>query len=795
MSAKVNLENFRQLIKDLTGECVRNDVNAIIATVMKVAREVGKLSADNLISTQLVTRAQPTIFDIGANTGTMTEAYLQMFPGASIHAFEPHPEAFAELKRKFEDNPKVRLNNLGVAGERGSLQFNLSSDVGSSSFLNYSQDSPYVRGIGVSTVRSLEIKTTSIDDYCIEHSIGHIDFIKLDVQGFEDRVLSGATGMLSRRAVGAIQTEIVFRDFYDQASSFHKIEQVLHDYGYVLRAIFDIYPSEGAQIFQCDAIYSCAERQNISPELNPDKILADAIEHQRTGELAKARALYEKLLSVIPDHPKILAVAGAIDLRLGRFESAVKVLEKALKHEPNSTELAFSLGLAHLSSGNEDSAVKHMHFLADNSRAQMIVGEIYSKNGDHGAAISAFSKAKLAGAEEAEGPLAMALLRSGAEQKAEELLRDLVRPDREGDRWLAMELGKLLIHQGRGGEAYQMFQNFLFSRPELVDIAATVLADVELAEGRPAEALAHLKQVNQSTWSRTFVAGALAQLKILMHDLGIEAPRSSHPFPNSTAGVSISSLECFGRFGHQMLEYLFLRYHAESVGVPLETPDWIGHILFDINDPYPSGPRSQLRRPSDWIAKRVKNLGAQALAGNDFFSPGTFQSWGPEHTDFARRVFRFRSPWKSLLDSKLSKLRGSSGTLVAIHLRRTDQAQRYKLPDNNWYLEWLKLTWSTLSDPILYLASDDLDSVLQDFSEFSPLSVRDFPDRLDGLDWLHDFHLLMNADVVAISQSAFSFVACMLNSVGRVFKQPDMQHARLVDYNPTEHNLCAVVPA
>ena len=140
MSATLKLENLRQLVNDLSHECLREDFNSIVANVMKVAREIGKLSADNLISMQLVTRQQPILFDIGANTGTMTEAYLEMFPSGIVHAFEPHPQAFAELKQKFKDNPRVRLNNLGVSSERGTLKFNLSSDVGSSSVLAYSQD-------------------------------------------------------------------------------------------------------------------------------------------------------------------------------------------------------------------------------------------------------------------------------------------------------------------------------------------------------------------------------------------------------------------------------------------------------------------------------------------------------------------------------------------------------------------------------------------------------------------------------------------------------------------------------
>ena len=182
-----------------------------------------------------------------------------MFPSATIHAFEPHPSAFAELRQKFFGDIKVVGNNCGVADRSGTLQFNMANQTGSSSFLGFSSDSPYMAGIGVSSVETREVPVISIDEYCRTRDIKHIDFLKIDVQGFEQKVLEGASEMLARHAIGTIQTEIIFRNFYQQPSSFFLIEQCLQAYGYTLRCIFDIYPAEGAPIFQCDAIYTYSQ--------------------------------------------------------------------------------------------------------------------------------------------------------------------------------------------------------------------------------------------------------------------------------------------------------------------------------------------------------------------------------------------------------------------------------------------------------------------------------------------------------------------------------------------------------
>ena len=53
-----------------------------------------------------------TIFDIGANEGEITDRYSQMFPTAKIYSFEPVPEVFTILERKFHENPQIIVNQL-----------------------------------------------------------------------------------------------------------------------------------------------------------------------------------------------------------------------------------------------------------------------------------------------------------------------------------------------------------------------------------------------------------------------------------------------------------------------------------------------------------------------------------------------------------------------------------------------------------------------------------------------------------------------------------------------------------
>ena len=250
------MEKIKNLIADLTDKVLSQNIQEIINANDALARELSKLRATNLLFDELILSKSPIIFDIGANVGLLTSSYRKKYPTAIIHAFEPHPEAYKTLCEKFVNDPFVITNNCGVADKSGILQFNIANQSESSSFVTFSNDSPYVNGIGLNTLNTINVGVTSIDNYCKEKNISHIDFIKLDVQGYESKVLLGAVRMFTNKSIHTIQSEIVFRNFYETSSSFYEIEACLVPYGFTLRSIFDIYPGAGAQIFQTDTIYS-----------------------------------------------------------------------------------------------------------------------------------------------------------------------------------------------------------------------------------------------------------------------------------------------------------------------------------------------------------------------------------------------------------------------------------------------------------------------------------------------------------------------------------------------------------
>jgi len=121
-----------------------------------------------------------TMMDIGANFGYYSCLIARSLEQqCSIYAFEPWPATFDRLTKHLEWNglrQSVHPVCVGLSDEIGSGQMQFSSsNSGAASFL------PGEGGIPV----------TTLDGFCEERGIAGIDFMKIDVEGLEPKVLKG----------------------------------------------------------------------------------------------------------------------------------------------------------------------------------------------------------------------------------------------------------------------------------------------------------------------------------------------------------------------------------------------------------------------------------------------------------------------------------------------------------------------------------------------------------------------------------------------------------------------------
>jgi FkbM family methyltransferase len=261
-------------------------------------------------------------------------------------------------------------------------------------------------------------------------------------------------------------------------------------------------------------------------------------------------------------------------------------------------------------------------------------------------------------------------------------------------------------------------------------------------------------------------------------------PRPPPANSSNRPAVAMSCLGQHGRFGNQILQYAYLRLYAEACGADAETGDWIGRDLLALDDPVIARALPQLSEQSFPAAAAIAG-GGQARANVDLVGFFAFNTAGYSHRrQWLQQLFRLRGPARAALEPVWRQISQAGRTIVAIHLRRRDFGYgRFWIAPTAWYLQWLEVMWPQWQQPWLYIATDD-DSVLADFAAYHPACVADFPVLPKDLEFVLDFFVLTQADVVATSNSTFSFAAAMLNDRARLFLRPDVAARGLIEFNP-----------
>jgi len=136
--------------------------------------------------------AGKTILDIGANTGIYSYWMCKKAGlGGRVVGFEPQPEMIEHLE-KIKSGFHLRQLEIAPTG--------LSSTSGE---VTLNREMNHLGGASISfdlpnADNSITIPLSTLDDYCSEHKIESVAFIKCDVEGHEAEVVEGGMGVLTR---------------------------------------------------------------------------------------------------------------------------------------------------------------------------------------------------------------------------------------------------------------------------------------------------------------------------------------------------------------------------------------------------------------------------------------------------------------------------------------------------------------------------------------------------------------------------------------------------------------------
>ena len=135
---------------------------------------------ESYIAYSVLRHSRGVMVDVGAHYGSSLAPFADA--GWSIHAFEPDPQNRAELEAAYGDRPNVTIVPKAVSDEAGEMMlFTSAISSGVSSLAAFTP----------SHSASVSVPVITMTDYLSDAGVDAVDFMKIDVEGFEQNVLAG----------------------------------------------------------------------------------------------------------------------------------------------------------------------------------------------------------------------------------------------------------------------------------------------------------------------------------------------------------------------------------------------------------------------------------------------------------------------------------------------------------------------------------------------------------------------------------------------------------------------------
>ncbi len=199
-----------------------------------------------------------TILDIGANTGQFARKISSSFPDAEIYSFEPLPEPFEDLANWAESYSKTRVKpfNLALGTDEGDFEiYNHTEHSPSSSFLKNTEVGNTTYPFTQKHIKTT-VKATTLDTWAqsLDESLEDDILIKLDVQGFEDRVIKGGAETFAKAK--ACILEVGIDQLYEGQATFKDISMLLFSHGFKYIGNLSQRCAADGHVIYLDAVFS-----------------------------------------------------------------------------------------------------------------------------------------------------------------------------------------------------------------------------------------------------------------------------------------------------------------------------------------------------------------------------------------------------------------------------------------------------------------------------------------------------------------------------------------------------------
>jgi FkbM family methyltransferase len=676
------------------------------------------------------------VFDVGANQGNWTKEVLNKHHDVQVHLFEPVHSTYHRLLKNLNQeiiNNEVLPNNLAVSRQREIRHVWHYEDA--PSWSTFHRRSDIEKSYNLTRPNSFAVFTTTVDQYCSDQGIERINFLKVDTEGNELEVLLGAKHFLRRGKIDYIQFEYG-GTFLDARISLKEVFNELQKYRY---SIFKIFPNR------------LEYRRQFKPEYE-------------NFEYSNFLAINERFRSSILDE-----VPTMLDWQNLCVQHSVKprgVIHIGA-HEGKELERYQAMGVERVLfiEANPEVFERLQTTIAGYANVEAVNCAISNANGTVTLHITSM--------DQSSSILSL--------KRHKDLYPDI------------QETHQLIV---KSKTLDTLLKELEFNLTDFNILNMDIQGAELLALQGATNWLKYVDAINTEVNYEELYEGCalIDQVDNFLERHGFERVATTSPYHPSwgdafyvrTPVITMSTLGKNGRFANQIFQYAFLKIYAKEHNLRVETPTWIGQYLFGHSEPPISKQFPLVIEETNELSEACIPNCQEVFQNVDFW--GYFQyntKYYAPHKEYFRSLFKPVPEVEIKITAALERLRSRGKTVVGLHLRRGDYGyEHFFVAPNQWYKEWLKGFWETLNQPILFIASDEPEKVIGDFIEYKPITTQELEIELSEAEFYPDFFLLSQCDVVAISNSSFSFAACLLNERAKFFFRPHMQTEKLIPFDP-----------
>jgi len=181
------------------------------------------------------------IIDVGANHGYWTRAAVKYFPEAYYTLVEPQDHLRTDVQDLLARNYRIHWIGAGAGDKVGTMPFNISHRDDSSSFI-------------FAGTRQIKVPVTTLNEIVRTSDAPFPDLVKIDAEGFDLRVLAGASELVGKTDIFLLEAAIGPQQHFE--NTLENVIQTMAHLGYTIFDIHDLNHGKGGGVLgSCEVAF------------------------------------------------------------------------------------------------------------------------------------------------------------------------------------------------------------------------------------------------------------------------------------------------------------------------------------------------------------------------------------------------------------------------------------------------------------------------------------------------------------------------------------------------------------